>query len=403
LNNKKFKTKSKNSGLELYKKRLIALDAKIGNRLEDLLEYLGLLEDFRRTSRYYVGACPVHGGGGKSAFNIFHTGDKIVGNWRCFSHGCHEHFQPTLIGFVRGYLSKTKYGWRDKKDVDKEYPLSDTIKFIQSFLGSDDEDLSNIEIDFNLIEQKKFSSQMESVYARNEPEKSLNIPRDIVTKGLQIPAQYFVSRGFSPEVLKKYDVGLCTAPGKEMSGRAVAPIYDDDHENAIGCTGRSIWDMCPLCESYHNPSQNCPENWCKWKFCKWKHNQGFKGENYLYNYWFAKDYIPEEGYAIIVESPGNVWRLEEAGFHTSLGTFGAHLTDGQRHILDKSGALSLIVLTDPDEAGRIAAQSIRESCGNSYKIYEPRIGEGDIADNEVELIKAKLSPVIKQVKKDLGI
>ena len=111
----------------------------------------------------------------------------------------------------------------------------------------------------------------------------------------------------------------------------------------------------------------------------------------------------EEGYAIIVESTGNVWRLEEACFHTSLATFGAHLTDGQRHILDRSGALSLIVLTDPDEAGRIAAKGIRKSCGNSYKIYEPKIGQGDIADNEVEVIKAKLSPVIKQVKKDLGI
>jgi len=63
------------------------LDKAAGEKLEDLLEYLGLKESMRRTSRYYVGACPVHGGGGKSAFNIFHTGDQIIGNWRCFSHG----------------------------------------------------------------------------------------------------------------------------------------------------------------------------------------------------------------------------------------------------------------------------------------------------------------------------
>lgn len=381
---------------------LQVLDKAAGEKLEDLLEYLGLKESMRRTSRYYVGACPVHGGGGKSAFNIFHTGDQIIGNWRCFSHGCHEHFHPTLIGFIRGYLSRTKYGWGDKKDVEKECPFPEAVKFLQAFTGNTD-NFSDIEIDFAAIERQKFSSQMKNIYARDEPKKSLNLPRETVTKGLSIPSEYFISRGFSSEILEKYDVGLCTTPGKEMSMRAVAPIYDDNHEMVIGCTGRSIWDACPLCETYHNPSHSCPDTRSKWKFCKWKHNHGFKGEDYLYNYWFAKDRIAEEGYAIIVESPGNVWRLEEAGFHTSLATFGAHLTDGQRHILDRSGALSLIVLTDPDEAGRIAAKGIRKSCGNSYKIYEPKIGQGDIADNEVEVIKAKLSPVIKQVKKDLGI
>ncbi len=393
------KSRSSNKPKPFNQSQLQALDKAAGERLEDLLEYLGL--NLRRASRFYVGQCPVHGGGGKSAFNIFHTGDEIVGNWRCFSHNCHEHFHPTLIGFVRGYLSRTKYGWQDKKDVDKECPFIEAVKFLQAFNGG--EDIEDIKIDFAAIERQKFSSHMKNIYAREEPNKSLELPREAVTKNLIIPAEYFVSRGFSAEVLEKYDVGLCTAPGKEMSGRAVAPIYDEHYEHVIGCTGRSIWDACPLCESYHNPSHSCPNERSKWKFCKWRHNYGFKGEDYLYNYWFAKKHIEEECYAIIVESPGNVWRLEEAGFHNSVATFGAHLTDGQRNILDRSGALSLIVLTDPDKAGRIAAKAIRESCGSSYTIYEPTIGEGDIADNETEVIKAKLSPVIKQVKKDLGI
>ena len=117
----------------------------------------------------------------------------------------------------------------------------------------------------------------------------------------------------------------------------------------------------------------------------------------------TKKYIAESNIAIIVESPGNVWRLEEAGFHNSVCTFGAHLTDGQRFILDSSGALALIVLTDPDEAGRIALSDIKKSCGLTYSIYDPTIGDCDVADHEAIELKEKLSPILDKVRSDLGL
>ncbi len=379
--------------------QLFALEKAAGLRLEDLLEYFGL--EFRKAKRFYVGCCPIHGGSKKSSFNIFHSGDEIIGNWRCFSHGCHDHFHPTIIGFVRGYLSRTKYGWLDKKDFDKQCPFHEAVDFLIKFTGS--KDIRSLTIDYMAIEQQKFSSHMQNIYARDEPKKTLELPRETVVRSLDIPAEYFISRGFSREVLDKYDVGLCTTPGREMTMRAVAPIYNDEGDTVIGCTGRAIFDMCPICESYHNPTHECPKDYNLWKFCKWRHNYGFKGENYLYNFWFAKDHIAELNIAILVESPGNVWRLEESGIHIGLGTFGAHLTDCQRFILDRSGALALILLTDPDEAGRLAAKAIRESCGSTYSIYEPRLSERDVADNSVALVQEKLFPIINKVKSDLGL
>jgi len=377
------------------------LEKAAGHKLESLLETLGV-EGLSRRSRFYVGKCPIHGDADNgTAFNIFHTGHETIGNWRCFTHSCHKHFQPNIIGFVRGYISRNKYGWTDPKDVDKECSFADAISFLMKFVGG--QDLSEIKIDYQQIEQGRFVNSMTSTYAREEPARNLNISRRTVRDGLSIPAEYYVSRHYTAEILEKYDVGLCTEMGKQMFMRAVVPIYDDDHKNVVGCSGRAIFDMCPICNSYHNPTHQCPDDKNKWKFCKWRHNYGFKGENYLYNYWYAKDYIRKSKVAIIVESPGNVWRLEEAGIHNSIATFGAHLTDGQRYILDKSGALALIVLTDPDHAGRLALENIRESCGSIYSIHSPVISDSDIGEATVTLLHNKLVPIINKIESGLAL
>jgi len=389
------------SSKPVHQEQLRQLEKLAGAKLDDILTHFGIKDELRKASRFYVGGCPVHGGNNKSAFNVYHTGNETIGNWRCFTHSCHVHFQPTIIGLVRGILSHIKYGWKDKSDRDKECPFKETLAFLGKFCGT--ENIGDIEIDFDALEMRKFSNHMKHIYAREEVVNVLEIPRDIAIKSLQIPDRYFVSRGYTEAVLKKYDVGLCTAKDKEMYMRAVAPIYNNDHSLMVGCTGRMIFEKCPLCNSHHNPIHTCPQDYEKWKFTKWRHNTGFKGEYYLYNYWFAKEHIRKNGYAIIVESPGNVWRLEEAGIHNSIATFGAHLTDGQRDILDKSGALSLIVLTDPDDAGILATEAIRKSCCNTYSLYFPSISGGDIGDIEVRSVQEQLLPIIDKVKRNLDL
>jgi DNA primase len=262
---------------------------------------------------------------------------------------------------------------------------------------------ADLDIDMEEFEKRKFTSNMNRIFAPVVPEVTLKIPREQVVQSLSIPDKYFMSRGFSKEVLTKYDVGLCTAKGKQMYMRATAPIYDEDHSYVVGCTGRSIYETCPLCQSHHSPIEGCPDEYNLWKYTKWRHSDGFKGEHHLYNYWFAKEHIAKSGIAIIVESPGNIWRLEESGFHNAVATFGAHLTDGQRTILDKSGALSLIVLTDPDTAGRLANERIQKECGNTYSLYFPTWNNGDIGDTPIAQVAERLTPIVNQAKKDLGI
>ena len=51
--------------------------------------------------------------------------------------------------------------------------------------------------------------------------------------------------------------------------------------------------------------------------------------------------------------------------------FGASLSDAQSRIIETSGAFNVIILTDNDNAGENAKQTIRERLGRICKIIEP--------------------------------
>jgi len=214
---------------------------------------------------------------------------------------------------------------------------------------------------------------------------------------LTIPAQYYLDRGFTANTLDKYDIGLCTKPGREMSNRVVVPIYDMDHKHMIGCSGRSIFEKCEMCKCFHNQADDCPPDNQKYLFSKWKHSANFKSQNCLYNIWYAQPHIQKTGYVILVESPGNVWKLEEAGLYNSVAMFGCNLSDRQKIILDSSGAMSIIILTDNDEAGHKAADQITEKCQNTYRIFYPSISKPDVGEMSVEEINTEIKQFIKRV------
>jgi len=165
----------------------------------------------------------------------------------------------------------------------------------------------------------------------------------------------------------------------------------------VGCTGRSLYEKCSSCKGFHKESHTCPDKDNVWKFSKWKHNADFKSQNHLYNFWFAKEHILKSGVAIIVESPGNVWRLEENGIHNSVAMFGSSLSDRQKILLDSSGAMSLIILTDNDEAGRKAAEQIKNKCQNTYRIFIPQISQSDVGEMTPDQINSEIKTYLERI------
>lgn len=362
---------------------------EICDNIESLLQTFNL--DYKRHQRMITMCCPIHGGDNPSAINLYPDGDSYRGNWKCRTHNCEKIFKGSILGFIRGVISSQKYGWQNSGD--NSCSFKEAVEFATGFINKD---LSSIKISRSDREKKQFTNVVNYLNAEAIVETS-KITRDHVKEILEIPSQYYIDRGYSTEILTKYDVGLCDNPSKEMHGRIVVPIYDNDYRYMIGCSGRSIYEKCSTCKSHHDPQTNCPDKEIAWKYSKWRHSKDFKSQNYLYNFWFAKEFILKTSTAIIVESPGNVWKLEENGIHNSVGIFGSSLSDRQKILLDSSGAMNLVILTDNDEAGQKAAQQIKNKCNNTYRVFIPQISKPDVGEMTSQEIQDEIKTYIERI------
>jgi DNA primase len=77
--------------------------------------------------------------------------------------------------------------------------------------------------------------------------------------------------------------------------------------------------------------------------------------------------------------------------------FGSSLSDRQKILLDSSGAMNLVILTDNDEAGRKAAEQIKNKCQNTYRIFIPTITKNDVAELTNEEIKQQISQYLESI------
>lgn len=382
-------TKKTKSPLSDQAKLKVVCD-EVCDNIETLLETFSL--DYKFNNKMITMSCPIHGGDNETAFNLYPEGDNYRGNWKCRTHNCEKIFKASVLGFIRGIISHQKYNWRNEGDDTCSF--KEAVEFATKFINKD---LGSIKISKTEREKKQFTNVINYINKNTESSVS-KITRSQIIKSLQIPAEYYIQRNYSPEILLKYDVGLCTNSKREMSERIVVPIYDIDYKYMIGCTGRSIYEKCHQCKAYHNPIENCPTTENSWKYPKWKHNADFKSQNCLYNFWFAKEHILNSSTAIIVESPGNVWRLEENDIHNSVAIFGSSLSDRQKILLDSSGAMNLVLLTDNDDAGIKAAQQIKQKCQNTYRIFIPKISKNDIGDMSSEEINKEIKPYLQEIK-----
>jgi 5S rRNA maturation endonuclease (ribonuclease M5) len=362
-------TKKSHSSKKLDAAQLGQLERECIVDINELFDTLGIDRYTYRYNRIDM-PCPIHGGDNDCAVNFYTDGHTRAGHWVCNTHNCQETFKPTLLGFVRGVLSHERYGWEGRGDNMESFP--NTINYLMKFAKKT---LDDLEVDSSSIEKRKFQSKVNSIFRRRKKMKA-QVNRQTVRSTLQMPCAYYMDRGYSQDVLDKYDVGIGQREGTPMYGRAVVPIYDDKHHFMIGCTARALDGSKP----------------------KWIHSKGFDADMCLYNYWFAKEHIEKTGVAILVEGPGDVWRLEENGIHNAVAMFGTYLSDGQKDLLDMAGTMSLIVLTDNDEAGKAGAEKIMKQCNKTYRLFFPSMGEdGDVGEMNKDVITSDIKPILDQV------
>lgn len=244
--------------------------------------------------------------------------------------------------------------------------MEECLRWCMSFLNIESVALEDEKEKIGYFKDIKLLEIFQSEISRDN---NKTLTRDQVRAKLNIPSQWYLNdtktdRNFTPEILDKFDVGDCLTPETAMYQRAVVPVYDENNIY-VGCLGRTLVD-----------SPN-----------KWKNEKNFHKENYLYGLNFASQAILESGIVNIVEGQSCIWRLHEADFINSVGIFGAELSNNQLLLLEKSGAMTLIILTDNDEAGNKAANKIINKCGRRFNYIRPELPKKDISELTVDLTK----------------
>jgi 5S rRNA maturation endonuclease (ribonuclease M5) len=336
-----------------------------------LMHELGI--SVSKQGKKWAGVCPVHDGDNPSAFNFYDNGDSVRGIWICRTHQCHLKYKKTLLGLIQG-VKKCKW--------------NQALDWLVKFTGK--KSIKDVKIPDYELTRKRKSNRILHKLNLIPNQKTAGWSRDWVRKHLEIPSNYYINRGYSRQILDRYDIGYY-----KPQNRVSVPMYDDNYNFCVGFSARSLYKECKNCKLYHDPKDNCPEYSINNR--KWKNSKDFNTGNYLYNYWFAKEHILKNGIAILVEGPGDVWRLEENGIHISLALFGVELTDQQRVILDRSGALSLIVLLDNDEAGKNASKLIYSKLNKSYRMYFPKISKDDVGELHSDEITRDIKPYIDKL------
>lgn len=328
--------------------------------LENLDIILAALKiDFNQSSGRYFFPCPCHSSDNYNSCSIYTN----TGIWRCFTRHCEYEYRDNLFGFVSGVL-KCSY--------------DEAKKFCENVIDGLDVSVDNPrpkpkQIDFRFKE----------------------ISREKLLPFVDADIPFYLRRGYSTEILKKYDLFICKKKRNLLYGRIVFPIYNNDRTSIIGFVGRTLQPQCEKCRKFHSPTKKCPESSFEKIICeKWVNSKGLARNKLLFNYWWSRDYIRESGKIILVESQGDVLKIEMADIHNSVGIFGTELSPKQAELIKQSGAKQVILCMNNDEAGRIAADKIEKILGmETIKLELPENDMGDMAIPDIRhFLSTYLSP-----------
>jgi hypothetical protein len=169
-------------------------------------------------------------------------------------------------------------------------------------------------------------------------EKPFSCTREQVRSRLEIPSLYFLSRGYSANVLDALNVGH--SPKLKKS---IVPVFDDAGLVCVGFLMRSEKPFCKECRRHHQPSSDC-----RYGQARWGIQRGFRKQQFLYN--LAHAMKSDKPFVLLVEGPGDVFRSVEAGF-PAVALLGTDMADGQVEKLAKLNK-KVVIAFDNDKAGK---------------------------------------------------
>lgn len=293
--------------------------------------------------------CPIHEGS-DNPVGLSISLDKQV--WRCWTRGCHDHYNCNIWGFVKGMLETDSFS-EALKYVCKLYDVNGASK-------KDDKHSNNPKPNCD------FSDLVRQITKRKQQVEGLGVLEHVARpKTDRDPSPYFISRGFDPKTLEFFGVrDVPRSTTGVLRHRSIIPIFGSDG-GYVGYIGRATRDFVQP---------------------KYIFSKGIKKSDYLYNYHNA---VGMES-LFLVEGQGDVWKLWECGVKNAVGLFGKDISAEQRKLLLRSGATRLVVLTDNDQAGRESKIKIKRDLGRLFKLVFPKMNTKDLGSMLNETVKERI-------------
>ncbi len=293
---------------------------------ETLLNYLGF-NILRRTSKELRGPCKVHGGDNPTGFR-FNVESKT---WCCYTRHCEGDKDKDIIGLVQLCTNQS---------------FVESVKFLADLCGINLENQEQLSEEFQKIKEQQ-EMMKEVRRAKSGPPVTSFFPEEMLESLLPNRSDYFIDRGFPEELLDFYEVGGM----RDSRGvhRETIPIRNEDGELLTVSARRTDSDRDP----------------------KYLLMKDLPKEATLYNLHVAKYYTGVDRTLILVEGFVDVWAFSLAGIYNVVAMMGTYVTPNQARLLWKY-AESIVVMLDPDDAGRTAAPKVAEmlSLGASIRVIE---------------------------------
>lgn len=311
--------------------------------IPDVLQVLGIAEQFTETHDSFTGVCPLpgHQHGPSPNPQQFKINQKDgLWLWHCFGD-CQR--GGDVIEFVKAFTgldnSHVRFWFAEHfgERLTLRQPKSSSEEATESS-GVETKKEVPPATPGKVDSQEGTSSSYDSTITRSpSPLKPL---RFFLNLDSEVP--YLTERGLTPETILRFGLGLCKRG--ILAGYVAIPVYSYPHQpddNPAGYLGR--WPGEPNGETGQH---------------RYKFPADFPRSRVVYGLSEALE-SSENFPLIVVEGPFKVFHLYQSGFPNVVATFGASMSDEQVEILI-STRRPLVLLFDGDEAGRIGMQSAAE-------------------------------------------
>lgn len=272
--------------------------------------------------------------------------------WQCFSHRCHNINGSDVFALI---CSVRKCSFRDAVQW-----VLDVVE-----MGIDE---------VKELDPEEAERLAQVIRKRSELVKHSRMEDDLM-RHLK-PSTYFQDRGFSDKVVQEFGCGGEWHKARTYGEhRVVVPVYDPMDGYLIAFT-------CRLLDDSH--IETWRPKWChalnfaeiRKKSSERTDEERFHASSVLYNLHRAKQHMGPDKTLIVVEGPGDVMRLWEAGIKNVVAVLGTAFGKHHRTLMHKVGCSRVVSVLDGDEAGTKGQNMVRKMCEGYFEFRSVSLPAG---------------------------